>query len=65
MFDCPKLKECADDISKRDEIERLSCDSAKNIAGKEEIARYEQFRIFPQSFLKSSATNWSNVVIVW
>ena len=26
------------------------CDSVENIAGKEEIARYEQFLLFPQCF---------------
>ena len=37
----------------------------ENILGKGEIARYEQFLLFPKCFLKSSATKCSNVVIDW
>ena len=33
--------------------------------GKGEIARLEQFILFPQCFPESYATKWSNVVIVW
>ena len=33
--------------------------------GKGEIARYEQFRLFPQSFLKSRFPGASKGVIVW
>ena len=32
-------------------------DSVKNIVGKEEIARYEQFLLFPQCFLKLSVVD--------
>ena len=34
-------------------------DLAENIVGKEEIARYEQFLLFPQCFQKLSVVNAS------
>ena len=35
------------------------CDSVGNIAGKEEIARYEQFLLFPQLFKMLSVVDAS------
>ena len=37
----------------------------KNIVGKGEIARYEQFLLFPQCFLKACFPGASKGVIVW
>ena len=58
------MKEFADGISKCNGIEKYSSDRAENLVGNGEIAPYEQFFLLPQCFLKSSATKWSNVVIV-
>jgi hypothetical protein len=46
------LTEFADDISKCDEIEQYYSERAENIVGKGRLARYEQFLLFPQCFLK-------------
>ena len=40
-------------------------DRAENIVGKGEIARYEQFLLFPQCFQKASFPEASKGVIVW
>ena len=40
-------------------------DRVENIVGKGEIARYEQFLLFPQCFLKACFPGASKVVIVW
>ena len=37
----------------------------ENIVGKEEIARYEQFLLFPQCFQKACFLGASKGVIVW
>ena len=37
-------------------------DSVENIEGKEEIARYEQFLLFPQCFQKLSVVHASKCV---
>ena len=46
----PKLKEFADNNSKFDGNGRIFCKRVKNTEGKGEIARYEQFPLFPQCF---------------
>ena len=48
-----KLKEFADDNFKFDENGRNFFRRVENIVGKGEIARYEQFLLFPQCFLKT------------
>ena len=53
-LDSSKLKEFADNNSKFDENGGKFSKSVKNAVGeKGEIARYEQFLLFPQSFQKS------------
>ena len=47
-----KLKEFADDNFKLDENGRTFSKRVENTVGKGEIARYEQFLLFPQCFLK-------------
>ena len=46
-LDSSKLKECADNNFKFDENGRKLSKRIENTAGKEEIARYEQFLLFP------------------
>ena len=48
-----KLKEFADDNFKFDENGRKFFKQVENTAGKGEIARYEQFLLFPQCFQKT------------
>ena len=50
ILDWPKLKEIADDNFKLDENGRKLSKWAENTAGKGEIARYEQFLLFPRCF---------------
>ena len=50
MLDSSKLKEFADDIFKFDENGRKLSKRVENTLGKEEIACYEQFLLFPQCF---------------
>ena len=45
-----KLKEFADDSIKFDENDRKFSKRAENTVGKGEIARYEQFLLFPRCF---------------
>ena len=47
-----KLKEFADDNFKFDENGRKLSKPVENTVGKGEIARYEQFLVFPQFFSK-------------
>ena len=47
-----KLKELADDNFKFDEYGRKFSKTVENTVGKGEIARYEQFLLFPQCFQK-------------
>ena len=47
------MKEFADDNSKFDENGRKLSKRVENTVGKGEIARYEQFLLFPQCFLKT------------
>ena len=48
-----KLKEFADDNLKFDENDRKFSEWVKNTVGKGEIARYEQFLLFPKCFQKT------------
>ena len=47
------MKEFADDNFKFDENGRKSSKLVENTVGKEEIARYEQFLLFPHCFRKT------------
>ena len=53
ILDSSKLKEFADDNFKFDENGRKFFKWVENTVGKGEIARYEQFLLFPQCFQKA------------
>ena len=53
MLDSSKLKEFADDNFKFDEHGTKLSKLVENTTGKGEIARYEQFLLFPQCFEKA------------
>ena len=55
----------ADDNFKFDENSRKLSKRVENTVGKGEIARYEQFLLFPQCFQKASFPGASKGVIVW
>ena len=57
--------EFADDNFKFDENGRKLSKQVENTEGKGEIARYEQFLLFPQCFQKASFPETSKGVIVW
>ena len=59
------MKEFADDGFKFDENGRKLSKREENTVGKEEIARYEQFLLFPQCFQKACFPRASKSVIVW
>ena len=65
IFDWSKLKEFADDNFKFHENGRKLSKWVENTVGKGEIARYEQFLLFPQSFQKAFFPGTSKGVIVW
>ena len=50
ILDTSKLKEFADNNFKFDENDGEFSKRVENTVGKEEIARYEQFLLFPQCF---------------
>ena len=52
ILDRSKLKQSVDDNFKFDENSRQFCKQVENTVGKGEIARYEQFLLFPQCFQK-------------
>ena len=52
-----RLKEFADDNFKFNENGRKSSKLVENTVGKGEIARYEQFLLFPQCFQKTSTAD--------
>ena len=60
-----KLKEFADDNFKFDENGRQLSKRVENTVGKGEIARSEQFLLFPQCFQKACFPGVSKGVIVW
>ena len=53
ILDSSKLKEFAEDNFKFDENGRKLSKRVENTEGKGEIARYEQFLLFPQCFQKT------------
>ena len=59
------MKEFADDNFKFDKNGRKLSKQVKNTVGKGEIARYEQFLLFPQCFQKACFPEASKGVIVW
>ena len=65
MLDSSKLKELSEDNLKFDENGRKLSKQVENTVGKGEIARYEQFLLFPQCFQKSCFPEESKGVIVW
>ena len=59
------MKEFADDNFKFDENGRELFKRIKNTVGKGEIARYEQFLLFPQCFQKACFPGAPKGVIMW
>ena len=59
------MKEFADDNFKLHENGRKLSKWVENTVGKGEIARYEQFLLFPQCFQKACFPGASKGVIVW
>ena len=57
ILDSSKLKESADDNFKFNENGRKFSKLVENTVGKGEIARYEQFLLFPQCFQKTSTAD--------
>ena len=57
ILDTSKLKELADDNFKVHENGRKFSKWVENTVGKGEIARYEQFLLFPQCFQKTFTTD--------
>ena len=65
ILDSFKLKDFADDNLKFDENGRKLFKPVENTMGKGEIARYEQFLLFPKCFQKACFPGASKGVIVW
>ena len=65
IFDWSKLKQSADDNIEFNLNSRKFSNLVENTVGKAEIARYEQFLLFPQCFQKACFLGASNGVIVW
>ena len=63
--DSSKLKEFEDDNFKFDKNGRKLLKWVENTVGKGEIARNEQFLLFPQCFQKACFPEASKGVIVW
>ena len=64
ILDSSKLKEFPEDNFKLDENCRMFAKSVENTGGKGEIARYEQFLLFPQCFhetCKNQGLVWDRV----
>ena len=59
------MKQFADDNFKFDENSIKFSKRVENTVGKAEIARYEQFLLFPQCFQKTYFPGASKGVIVW
>ena len=64
-LDRPNLKQSADDNFRFDENSRQFSKRVENTVCKAEIARYEQFLLFPQCFQKACFPGASKAVIVW
>ena len=65
ILDSSKLNKFADDNFKFDENGRKLSKQVENTVGKGEIARYEQFLLFPQCFSKACFPGASKGVLVW
>ena len=65
ILDSSKLKEISNGNFKFDENGRKFSKRVENTVGKGEIARYEQFLLFPQCFQKACFPGASKGVIVW
>ena len=65
ILEWSKLKQSADDNFKFDKNSKKFSIPVENTVGKEEIARYEQFLLFPQCFQKACFPGASKGVIVW
>ena len=65
ILDSPKLKEFADDNFKFDENGRKLSKQVENTVRNGEIARYEQFLLFPQCFQRVCFPGASKSVILW
>ena len=65
ILDSSKLKGFADDNFKFEENGRKLFKPVENTVGKEEIARHEQFLLFPQCFQKACFPGASKGVIEW
>ena len=65
ILDRSNLKQSADDNFKFDENSRKFYKRVENTVDEGEIARYEQFLLFPQSFQKACLLGASKGVIVW
>ena len=65
ILDSSKLKEFADDNFRFDENSKKLFKQVENTVGKGEIARYEQFLLFPTVFSKGFLPGASKGVIVW
>ena len=59
------MKQSADDNFEFDKNTRKFSERVENTVGKGEIARYEQFLLFPQCFQKACFPGTSKGVIVW
>ena len=64
-LDWSKFEQFADENFKFDENSRKFSKRVENTEGKGEIARYEQFLLFPQCFQKAWFPGASKDVIVW
>ena len=65
ILDWSKLKQIADDNFEFDVNRRKFSQLVENTLGKGEIARYEQFLLFPQCFQKACFPRVSKGVVVW
>ena len=65
ILDSSKLKEFAEDNFKFDESGRKLSKLVENTVETGEIARYEQFLLFPQCFQKACFQEASKGVIEW
>ena len=65
ILDWSKLKQFARDSFEFEENGRKLSRWVENTVGKGEIARYEQFLLFPQCFQKACFPGASKGVVVW
>ena len=65
ILDYSKLKKVADDNFKIDENGRKFSKQVENTVGKGEIARDEQFLLFPLCFQKTCTTDTQKPGLVW